>query len=138
MTHFRRIDDVCDVVAIHFVNGIWGHLAVGFFGDPSTGPKSLFINGSLVRLKIQFISALCMIVFSAVAFYLIMKLVDLVIGVRLSEEAEMIGADKYEHDIDNNPIITLTKVENLQTPENDFAEHFRWKNQYNVNQGFQN
>jgi ammonia channel protein AmtB len=138
---FRKIDDVCDVVALHFVNGIWGHLAVCLFADPSSGPKSLFIDGSVFRLKVQFISCVCLIIFSVIMFYIILKIVDHFIGIRLSEEAEIMGSDEYEHCIEpSKPLLLPTeiKLDSLSQPDGLVTDQFQWKrNQYHVNQGFQ-
>lgn len=101
------------------VNGIWGHLSVGLFADPPTGPKSLFVDGSLYRLKVQGISVLCVTIFSFIATFILIKLVDWTIGIRLSEEDEIAGCDPMEHDIYpeeyDYPLMPTTKIDNLES-----------------------
>lgn len=98
----RKIDDVTDATAIHLLCGIWGHLSVGLFADPPTGPKSLFIDGSWFRLKVQSISVLCIVAWSAVALYLWIFILDLIFKVRPSEENELLGSDRVEHELDED------------------------------------
>lgn len=99
---FRRIDDVTDATTIHLVCGVWGHLSVGFFADPPTGPKSLYIDGSLFRLKVQLISVLCIIAWSAVATFVLLLILDLIFKIRPSEDNELLGSDRVEHELDED------------------------------------
>lgn len=104
------------------INGIWGHLSIGFFADPATGPKSLFIDGSMFRLKMQTISVICLTIWSFVATYILIKLVDWTVGIRLCEDDEIAGCDPIEHDIfpeecDDYPLVSNpSKLSSFSVP----------------------
>ena len=103
--HFK-IDDSLDVVGIHFVGGALGGLLIGFFADASAVPKvdgqeADFINGVLfgggILLWNQFLSIAVVSVFSFVATFIIAKVLDLTMGLRVSPEIEMSGIDVSGH-----------------------------------------
>jgi ammonia channel protein AmtB len=146
-----KIDDASTCTSIHLVNGIWGHLSVGLFADPITGPKSLFVDGSFYRLKIQFVSVCILIAFSFIMTYILIKFVDITVGIRLSEEDEIEGCDSTEHGIEQShlPLITAEvkknldtismseKFVNIHTPCSDNFDSFGRRRQFNINESFQ-
>ena len=77
-----KIDDVVGAISAHLFAGIWGTLAVGIFGE-----------GSLITqaIGIAAIGAF-VVVTSAITWYLL----KITIGIRVDEEAEVIGLDKDE------------------------------------------
>ncbi|MEK7544688.1 MAG: ammonium transporter [Patescibacteria group bacterium] len=92
-------DDALDVVGVHAVGGIVGAVLTGFFASKlvnAAGNDGLFYgNASLVGT--QLLSVLIVVVFSFVATYIILKLLDVTIGLRASEDKEMHGLDVSEH-----------------------------------------
>jgi Amt family ammonium transporter len=94
-------DDSLDVVGIHFVGGLVGSLLIGFFANPEffggTFEKGLFYGGSAGLLGEQALANAVTIVFSFIVTFIIMKAIDLTIGVRVSEEVEESGLDIAEH-----------------------------------------
>jgi Amt family ammonium transporter len=89
-----RYDDTLDVFGIHGIAGTWGTLATGIFA--SVGAKGL-LQGNPHQLWVQFIAVVATIVFTAVMTYLILKLVDVTIGLRVEAEGEFEGLDLSEH-----------------------------------------
>lgn len=92
-------DDSLDVVGIHGLGGTWGALATGLFASTSINPdgaNGLFF-GNPSQLLIQAISVAATMVFAFVMTLLILKVVDLLIGVRISEEGEVKGLDLMLH-----------------------------------------
>ncbi len=87
-------DDSLDVVGIHGVGGITGILATGLFA--SIGAKGLFF-GNPAQFGIQLITALATVVFSFVGTYIILKVVNAVVGLRVSSEHEEQGLDLSQH-----------------------------------------
>lgn len=87
-------DDSLDVVGIHGVGGTWGALATGLFA--SINAKGLFY-GNPKQLWIQFVSVVATWVFCFVASLVLFKVVDVIMGLRVSEEDEMKGLDISEH-----------------------------------------
>jgi Amt family ammonium transporter len=92
-------DDALDVVGVHGVGGLWGALATGLFATTSVnaaGKNGLFF-GNPQLLGIQAMDALTTIAYSVVVTFIILKVVDLVIGLRVSEEEEEQGLDLTQH-----------------------------------------
>lgn len=87
-------DDSLDVVGIHGIGGITGILATGLFA--SVGAKGLFF-GNPSQLGIQAITALVTVAFCFVGTYVILKMVDGVVGLRVSAEQEELGLDLSQH-----------------------------------------
>lgn len=114
---YRRIDDACGSVALHLVSGIWGQLSVGFFADPPSGPKGLFLGGGPYQLILQTISSVSLTIFTMIAAFIIFNLVDRIIPMKLSPEEELLGCDITEHDIGTNPSTEIrrhsTKLEKI-------------------------
>lgn len=92
-------DDALDVVGVHGVGGLWGALATGLFATTAVnaaGKNGLFF-GNPQLLGIQAMDAMTTIVYSVVVTFIILKFVDLVIGLRVSEEEEVQGLDLTQH-----------------------------------------
>ncbi|MBU1405474.1 MAG: ammonium transporter [Proteobacteria bacterium] len=92
-------DDALDVVGVHGVGGLWGALATGLFATTAVnaaGKDGLFF-GNPQLLAIQAMDAFATIGYSVVATFIILKAVDLVVGLRVSEEEEVQGLDLTQH-----------------------------------------
>jgi len=92
-------DDSLDAFGVHCVGGIWGALATGLFASKLVNPAGadgLFF-GNPKQLVIQAITVLVTIGYTFIATLVIYKLVDLLIGVRVKEEEELIGLDLTQH-----------------------------------------
>jgi len=87
-------DDSLDVVGIHGVGGIIGILATGLFA--SAGATGLFY-GNPGQFGKQAILAIVTVVFCFVGTYVILKLVDVIVGLRVSSEDEELGLDLSQH-----------------------------------------
>lgn len=88
-------DDSLDVVGIHGVGGFIGIVATGLFA--SIGATGLFF-GNAGQFGIQVFLALVTLTFSVVGTYLILKFLDLTIGLRISAQDEEVGLDLSQHD----------------------------------------
>jgi Amt family ammonium transporter len=92
-------DDSLDVVAIHGLGGTWGALATGLFASTSINPdgaNGLFF-GNPGQLWIQFVSVVSTMVFAFVMTLIILKVVDITVGLRITEEDEVKGMDVSLH-----------------------------------------
>ncbi|MEE8575589.1 MAG: ammonium transporter [Thermodesulfobacteriota bacterium] len=87
-------DDSLDVFGIHGIGGIWGAVATGLFA--SVGAKGLFFGNSK-QLLIQVIAVVATIVMAAVITFIILKIVDAVVGLRVTNDAEAQGLDLSQH-----------------------------------------
>jgi ammonium transporter, Amt family len=95
---FRNVDDTLGVVYTHGFAGVVGGLMVGIFANVLMAGEheGLISGGGLELLKWQAITALWVIVFSAIGTFILLKLVGLVIPLRMSDE-EMEQGDIAVH-----------------------------------------
>ncbi|MCG2774502.1 MAG: ammonium transporter [Desulfobacterales bacterium] len=92
-------DDSLDVVGIHGLGGTWGALATGLFASTKINPdgaNGLFF-GNPGQLWIQFVSVVATMVFAFIMTLIILKIIDALIGLRVSEEEEVKGLDISLH-----------------------------------------
>src|SRR6476469_10976203 len=94
-----RIDDALDVSSIHGIPGIIGSLAVGIFASLAINPNGVngLLYGNPQQLLIQAIGVAVAGVLGFGGTYIIMKVIDLLIGVRVSPKVEEAGLDIEEH-----------------------------------------
>jgi len=93
-------DDSLDVVGVHGVGGTWGALATGLFASKAINPDGadgLFF-GNPGQLGIQAIAVLATWVFAFVGTFILLKIVDAIMGLRVSQDEEQVGIDLSQHD----------------------------------------
>ncbi|MBI5050811.1 MAG: ammonium transporter [Nitrospirae bacterium] len=92
-------DDSLDVIGIHGAGGTWGALATGLFATTSVnsaGKDGLFYgNASLFNIQLETVAVTIIFVF--VVSFILLKLVDLTVGLRVDEESEFVGLDHALH-----------------------------------------
>jgi Amt family ammonium transporter len=95
-----RYDDSLDVVGIHGIGGMWGALATGLFASKAINPAGAdgLFYGNPAQFGIQALAVLISVVFAFVGTFVILKLVDGMMGLRVSEEAERMGLDISQHE----------------------------------------
>lgn len=92
-------DDALDVVGVHGIGGIWGALATGLFATKivnAAGNNGVFF-GNPGLLGIQAVAVVSVILYAFVATFILFKLVDMILGVRVDARAEQIGLDLTQH-----------------------------------------
>src|SRR5680860_1574389 len=93
------IDDALDVFAVHGVGGIWGALATGIFAKQSIngiGADGL-LYGNAEQLLKQAVAVVAVVVYVAVASIVILKVIDIFVGLRVPEGEEVLGLDTSQH-----------------------------------------
>jgi len=95
-------DDALDVVGVHMFGGIAGALLVGLFATASVNPDAvtdpgLLVGGGAALLGRQIVAVLASLAYSFVVSLVIAKVVDLVVGLRVSPEEEQVGLDVSQH-----------------------------------------
>ena len=93
-------DDALDVVGVHAVGGIWGALATGLFASVlvnAAGADGLFY-GNPRQLFVQAVAVIASISFSFIGSMILLKLTDVLVGLRVAPEAEQVGLDLSEHE----------------------------------------
>ena len=94
-----KIDDALDVSSVHGISGIVGTLAIGIFASSMinpTGPDGL-IFGNFIQLPIQAVGIGVAALLSFVGTAIILKVLDRIMGIRVSHEVEDVGLDISEH-----------------------------------------
>jgi len=92
-------DDALDAFGVHCVGGIWGALATGLWATTavnSAGANGLFY-GNPAQFIIQLKAVAITVAYSGIVSFVLLKLVDLVIGLRATEQSERIGLDLTDH-----------------------------------------
>ena len=92
-------DDSLDAFGVHGIGGMWGALATGLFATKSVnsaGADGLFY-GNPQQFVNQLIAVGVTVVFTAVVTFVVLKVVDALVGLRVKEEDEEIGLDLTQH-----------------------------------------
>jgi Amt family ammonium transporter len=94
-----RYDDALDVVAVHGIGGLWGALATGLFASTAWNPSGadgLFF-GNPKLFAVQAYGAFATIIYSMIVTFIILKVINAIVGLRVDAEAEIRGLDLAEH-----------------------------------------
>ncbi len=92
-------DDSLDVFGVHGIAGIVGAIGIGILASPSLGGTGFGSGNETIgaQLITQIISVGFTLVYTGVLSYVILKIVDMIVGLRVSEESETEGLDTTEH-----------------------------------------
>ena len=88
-----KIDDPAGAISVHCMNGCWGTLAVGLFARDG----GLFTTGQWGSFLVQLTGVASVGVFVAVAIFIVFKIEDMTMGLRVSAAEEVGGLDLPEH-----------------------------------------
>ncbi len=100
-----KVDDPVGAVSVHGVNGIWGLISVGIFADGTYGNylteepfvKGLLYGGGAGQLIAQVIGAAAAGLWAFLCGYIVFKVLDAIMGIRVSPHEEIGGLDVVEH-----------------------------------------
>jgi Amt family ammonium transporter len=90
-------DDSLDVVGVHGIGGTWGALATGLFASAAVGGADGLFFGNPAQMTPQIVSVLGTIVYAGVLTWVILKILDATVGLRVSDEDEQMGLDLSQH-----------------------------------------
>jgi Amt family ammonium transporter len=88
-------DDSLDAFGVHGVGGIWGTIATGLFAEKAVnaaGNNGLFF-GNAQQFLVQGALVLVTVIFAALMTWIIYKIVDALVGMRVEEKSEIVGLD---------------------------------------------
>ncbi|MDT7041183.1 ammonium transporter [Candidatus Nitronereus thalassa] len=88
-------DDALDVLGIHGIGGTWGAIATGLFASVGGGTGLFFGNPGQVVIQLVGVGATW--IFSFIGTFIILKVLDMTIGLRVTKEEEALGLDLSEH-----------------------------------------
>lgn len=131
-----RVDDPVGAVAVHMMNGIWGTIAVGLFATTSApGNDSvvgLFYGGGFHQLGIQLLGFVTVAAWAAICITITFVAIKATIGLRVTEEEEILGLDIKEHGLpsayagfslmDVSNTMTMDVNENTDLGTSDYEE----------------
>jgi Amt family ammonium transporter len=93
-----KVDDALDVFAVHGVGGMFGAIATGIFATSAIQEAySGLIDGNAGQVGIQLVAVAATIGYAVVATFIIVKVVDVVLGIRVSATSEETGLDLAVH-----------------------------------------
>ena len=143
-----RVDDPVGAVAVHCLNGIWGTIAVGLFATTSApGNDSivgLFYGGGFKQLGLQLTGFASVAAWTTVMITITFLVIKATVGLRVSEEEEIVGLDSCEHglpsayagfsimDISNTMTMDVNENTDLGVSDYDSASSFQKKAAVNV------
>ncbi len=96
MVEFRikkGLDETLDAWAVHGMSGVWGSIATGLFANPLVGGRAGLLFGNPYQLAPQIIGTVASAAYAFGLTYVIAKLLDTTIGLRVPDEIERIGLD---------------------------------------------
>jgi Amt family ammonium transporter len=95
----KYVDDALDVFAVHGIGGIWGALATGIFAQKAvnTAGADGLLYGNPQQLLTQAIAVVVVAAYAGILTAGILKVIDLVIGLRVPEQDEVLGLDTTQH-----------------------------------------
>jgi Amt family ammonium transporter len=99
LRHRLHLDDTLDVVGVHGVGGAWGAIATGIFASVAVNAAGAdgLIHGNPRQLGVQFLAVGITLAYSLIATVVILRVLDWVMGLRVSEEEEKLGLDISQH-----------------------------------------
>ena len=112
LDYVLRIDDPVGAVAVHCFNGIFGTIAVGLFSNPEVPGYSLadkdgnqlaglFYGGGFKLLGLQLLGFITVATWAVITMIIVFSIIKATVGLRVSEEEEIIGLDACEHGLEN-------------------------------------
>jgi Amt family ammonium transporter len=94
-----RLDDSLDVFACHGAGAIWGLLATGLFASAALNPSGAngLFYGNPALLGIEAFAVVVVALFSFIGSYVLLKVINLIIPIRVSAQEEEAGLDVSQH-----------------------------------------
>jgi Amt family ammonium transporter len=92
-----KIDDALDVWAVHGVGGTLGAILTGVFAVAAVGGASGLIDGNAGQVGKQLVAVAATWIYSGIATFAILKVVDRLVGLRVEEAEEEAGLDSSQH-----------------------------------------
>lgn len=133
-----HVDDPVGAVAVHCLNGIWGTIAVGLFATSSSPAfetagihEGLFYGGGFTQLGLQLAGLFSVAAWTVVTITIAFLIIKALVGLRVTEEEEIIGLDATEHGLasaysgfavmDVSNTMTMDINENTDLGESDYV-----------------
>ena len=92
-----KVDDALDVWAVHGVGGTLGAILTGVFAVAAVNGASGLVEGNVGQVGTQLVAVAATWIYSGVATFVILKVVDFFVGLRVEESEEEAGLDSSQH-----------------------------------------
>ncbi|HXW98334.1 MAG TPA: ammonium transporter [Methanomicrobiales archaeon] len=93
----KKLDESLDAWSVHGMGGLWGVIATGIFASATVGTATGLIYGNVHQFMVQVVAAVAVLVYAFVVSYILAKVIDATIGLRVSESEEYVGLDICQH-----------------------------------------
>jgi Amt family ammonium transporter len=94
---YLKIDDALDVFAVHGVGGTFGAIATGVFATAAINAYPGLIDGNPGQVVTQLVAVGATIAYAVIATFVIVKVTDLILGIRVKSDEEELGLDIAVH-----------------------------------------
>jgi len=91
------LDESCDAWAVHGMGGLWGAIATGIFATSAVNSYTGLIYGNFHQFEVQVVAAVAAMIYAFVVSYVLARIVDATIGLRVTEDEEYVGLDISQH-----------------------------------------
>ena len=120
LRHRLHLDDTLDVVGVHGVGGAWGAIATGIFASVAVNAAGAdgLLRGNPGQLGVQLLAVAVTLGYSLIATLVILRVLDWVMGLRVSAEEEKMGLDLSQHGerVRALPALSVQQVAELTVP----------------------
>lgn len=93
----RGLDESCDAWAVHGMGGLWGAIATGIFATAAVNNYTGLLYGNVHQFIVQIMAAGSALIYAFVMTYILARIVDSVMGLRVTEDEEYVGLDIAQH-----------------------------------------
>jgi len=93
----RGLDESCDAWAVHGMGGLWGAIATGIFATSAVNSYTGLIYGNFHQFEVQVVAAVAAMIYAFVVSYVLARIVDATMGLRVTEDEEYVGLDISQH-----------------------------------------
>jgi Amt family ammonium transporter len=131
LRHRLHLDDSLDVVGVHGVGGAWGAIATGIFASVAVNAAGAdgLLRGNPGQLGVQLLAVAVTLGYSLIATLVILRVLDWVMGLRVSAEEERVGLDISQHGERAHalPALSVQQVAELTAPQRRGGAYYRGK-----------
>jgi Amt family ammonium transporter len=93
----KELDESLDAWSIHGMAGVWGVLAAGIFASTAINSYTGLIYGNVNQFLVQLLAVVVTVAYSFIVTFVLAKVIDATIGLRVNEEEEYVGLDISQH-----------------------------------------
>jgi ammonium transporter, Amt family len=93
----KGLDESLDAWSIHGMGGVWGALAVGIFASAAVNSSTGLLSGNVAQFTAQIVAVVVSVGYAFVVSYILARIVDATIGLRVTEKEEYVGLDISQH-----------------------------------------